>query len=48
MTDFIVLIVIVVILIAASMYIIRGRKKGIHCIGCPESGSCTHRCNKKD
>ncbi len=48
MTDFIVLIVIAVILIAAFLYIIRARKKGIQCIGCPESGSCTHKCNKKD
>lgn len=41
MTDFIVIAIIVVIVGLALGYIIRSRKRGIKCIGCPEGcNSC--------
>ena len=33
-------IAIVVILFLAIRYIVREKKKGVHCIGCPMAGSC--------
>lgn len=38
--EVIAIIAIVVIIGSALIYIIRARKKGIKCIGCPEGGSC--------
>ena len=35
------IIAIVVILFLAIRYIIREKRKGVHCIGCPMAGSCT-------
>lgn len=40
--DYIVLAVIVVILAAAMGYIIRKKRSGAHCIGCPDGKSCPH------
>lgn len=40
MTDIIVIAVIVVILAAAAAYVIKAKKSGKKCIGCPDSGSC--------
>ena len=40
MTDIIVIAVIVVILAAAASYVIRAKRSGKKCIGCPNSGSC--------
>ena len=47
-TDFIVIAVLAVILIAAAGYIYKAKKSGKTCIGCPEggcggcSGGCGH------
>ena len=35
------IIAIVVILFLAIRYIVREKRKGVHCIGCPMAGSCT-------
>lgn len=42
--------VIAAILAIAIVYIIRTRKKGIKCIGCPENGcsSCSCNCQSKE
>ena len=40
MADFLVGLVLVVILGGAVFYIVRAKKKGQKCIGCPNSGSC--------
>ena len=33
---------IIVILVAAAVtYIVRAKKKGVKCIGCPDSGCCS-------
>ena len=41
MTDFIVAVIILVILGAALTYIIREKKRGTKCIGCPSGGNCS-------
>lgn len=40
MTDFIVIIVIIAIVGGASLYIIREKKRGVKCIGCPSGVTC--------
>ena len=44
MTDIIVIAVVVVILGAAIGYIIKAKKSGKKCIGCPSDGSCSGKC----
>ena len=41
MATVIAVIAIVVILFLAIRYIVREKRKGVHCIGCPMAGSCT-------
>lgn len=43
-------VVIAAIIAVAIVYIIRTRKKGIKCIGCPENGcsSCSCNCQSKE
>ena len=38
--DFVVILVIALIVGAASLYIYRAKKKGRGCIGCPDSATC--------
>ena len=35
------ILAIVIILFLAIRYIVREKRKGVHCIGCPMAGSCT-------
>ncbi len=42
MTDIIVVALLLVIIGAAAAYIIRARKSGVKCIGCPSGGNCAH------
>ena len=44
MTDLIVIGVIAAIVGCAIFYIYRQRKKGVHCIGCPDVSSCKGNC----
>ena len=44
MKDFIVLIIIAVIIALASGYIIKAKKRGQKCIGCPYSKECSGKC----
>lgn len=50
MTDFIVVLIVLAIVGAAIVYIIREKKRGVKCIGCPSastcpnSGKCTGNC----
>jgi len=55
MEDILVLIIIGVILGAAIIYVVRAKKKGVKCVGCPhantcgknaENGSCSCNTNK--
>jgi len=51
MTNFIVILIVVVIVGAAVIYIVREKKRGVKCIGCPSastcpnSGRCTGSCD---
>ncbi len=42
--DYVILAIIVVILGSVLLYIRKAKKKGIHCIGCPDSGKCAGNC----
>lgn len=44
MTDFIALGIIVVVIAVAIAYIIKEKKSGVKCIGCPAGGSCSGNC----
>ena len=48
MTDIIVIAILLIIVGSASAYIIRTKKKGAKCIGCPMSGNCCNSKNGKD
>ena len=37
--------VIVLVVGLAALYVIRAKKKGKKCIGCPDSGSCSGGCS---
>jgi hypothetical protein len=41
MATMIAVIAIVVILFLAIRYIIKEKRRGVHCIGCPMAGECT-------
>ena len=40
MTDIIIALIILVIVGAAVAYIVRQKRKGVKCIGCPHSSTC--------
>ncbi len=42
--NIILIVVLVVVLFVAIMYIVRQKKRGIRCIGCPHAGSCSKCC----
>ena len=43
MTDIFVIVVIVLIVGLAAAYIIREKKRGVKCIGCPHAGECAKK-----
>ena len=42
MQNIIVIAILAVVIGAAVGYIWKQKKKGVHCIGCPDSASCPH------
>ncbi len=44
MEDFIILAVLTAILIGVIVYIRKQKRRGVKCIGCPDSGSCSGQC----
>jgi len=44
MTTFIVGMIIVIIVGAAIAYIIKEKRKGVKCIGCPDGATCSGKC----
>jgi len=42
MADFVIVIVVVAILAVAITYIIKEKKRGVKCIGCPAGAECGH------
>lgn len=45
LADIIIIAILLVILGASVFYIWKSKKKGIKCIGCPYSGSCSGGCH---
>lgn len=43
MANFIVIAVIAVIVGASALYIYKAKKRGVKCVGCPDSGSCASK-----
>lgn len=43
MEDLIIIAVLVIILGAAIAYMIRAKKSGVKCIGCPAGGNCSRK-----
>lgn len=48
MADIIASVVIIAILAGAVAYIVRAKKKGVKCIGCPSSGRCGKKAGEND
>jgi hypothetical protein len=44
-TDIIVLIIVALAIGGASFYIIRAKKKGQKCVGCPYAKDCSSKCS---
>ena len=45
MSNFIVVVVLMLVVGAAIAYIVKEKKKGTVCIGCPNAGVCTSKNN---
>lgn len=43
MADFVVVVVLLAIIGAAVVYIVKAKKSGTKCIGCPVEGGCPHK-----
>ena len=43
--DYIAIFAIILIVGGAVLYIVRAKKKGVRCIGCPHANECGGRCN---
>lgn len=43
MTNLIVIVLLIIILGSAAGYIIKSKKKGVKCIGCPHAKECTKK-----
>lgn len=46
MVDVIISILLVLVLGAAIAYIVKAKKSGAKCIGCPVEGGCSHKHNE--
>lgn len=45
MVDVIVIVAVAIVVGAAVAYIIKEKKRGTKCIGCPAAGTCSHNCS---
>jgi len=45
MANLIVIIILILIVGAAICYIVREKKRGVRCVGCPEGGICSGNCS---
>ena len=43
MADLVIIGIVLIIVGAAAAYVIRAKKRGGKCIGCPVSGQCPHK-----
>lgn len=46
MADLLVCLVLAVIIGASVCYIMKEKKRGTKCIGCPAAGQCPHKCGE--
>lgn len=44
MTDIIVIAIVLAIVAAAALYVIRAKKNGVKCVGCPSGKTCSSGC----
>lgn len=47
MTNVIAVCILAVLLGGAAVYLIRAKKNGVKCVGCPAGGSCSCQCKRK-
>lgn len=45
MADLITVVVLLAVIGAAVIYIVKAKKRGAKCIGCPAAATCSHGCN---
>ncbi len=45
MENFIIIAIVVLIVALAVTYIVKAKKKGVKCIGCPEGSKCSGNCS---
>lgn len=45
MTDLIIVIILLGLIGAAVTYIVKAKKRGVKCIGCPSGSQCPHKCS---
>ncbi len=48
MGDLIAIVIIVLILGCVVAYIVKAKKSGVHCIGCPTGSSCSGHCQPSE
>ncbi len=46
MENIVLVAVIAVIIVSALVYVIKAKKKGVKCIGCPSGGKCNGSCSE--
>ena len=48
MKDFIIIAIVVCIVIGVSLYLLRAKKRGEACIGCPAGKQCCGKCGSSE
>lgn len=46
LTDFLIILVLLCIVGAAAFYIVRAKKRGQKCVGCPYCKTCSGKCGE--
>jgi len=44
MADLIIIGIVAIIIGAAVAYIVKAKKRGVRCVGCPDGGKCSGNC----
>ena len=48
MADVIAVIILVVLIGGAAVYLIRAKRNGVKCVGCPAGGNCSNQRKRKE
>ncbi|MBO5320134.1 MAG: FeoB-associated Cys-rich membrane protein [Ruminococcus sp.] len=48
MENIIIIAIVLAIVVSISVYLIRAKRNGQHCIGCPNSKCCSGKCHCND